>query len=135
MQKDSYGIEEETTGKLRSALTRPRADSDMTHLVKHYAFSARWDRVTWLYRLRPLRKDSVRVGAGSTAPFLHGLLQRLIHDVEMIARPPLEIGDLSQRKHLAGPAPVHGHPIPDAGCADESLPITFPVDSATLWRA
>src|SRR6266536_2633985 len=61
-------------------------------------------------------------------------LQRLIYDVEMIARPSLEIGDLSQRKHLACPAPVHRNPLIGLGCADESIPITFPDDVAMLWQ-
>src|SRR6266487_4227735 len=61
-------------------------------------------------------------------------LQRLIYDVEMIAHPSLEIGDLSQRKHLACPAPVHRNPLIGLGCADESIPITFPDDGAMLWQ-
>ena len=61
--------------------------------------------------------------------------QCLIHDVQVIASPSLEISHLSRRKHLARPVPVDRNPIPDPGCADESLPIKFPVDGARYRRA
>ena len=74
--------------------------------------------------------SSVRQGELET--LLNLVLQRLIDDVEMVARPAFEIGHLSERKHLACPVPVERNPLTDPGCADESPPLNFPVDRAAL---
>src|SRR5713101_6344265 len=100
--------------------------------MKHAFLRSRARNACFIYKPNlKIWDDSCRLDSPMSIP----PLQRLIHDVEMIQSPSLEMSHLSRRKYLTWPTPVHRNPVTGPGCVDESIPITFPVDGATLRRA